>query len=366
MQTRSQVMFWGIALVAVTLVVMALRDVLMPFLVGLVIAYALNPLTDRLQRLGLSRLAASAVIVGLLVVLLITLFVLLVPLLLAQAQQLIISLPQDIERLRIMIDDLATQKLGARAGELKTAIDKAAGDLGASWSQSLPSLLASLVSRGQWLIGVVSLLLITPLVVFYLLVDWPTMLDKIAGWLPRAQAPTITRLAADIDRAIAAFIRGQGVISLILTLYYTSALTVVGIRYSLLLGVVSGVLSFVPFIGWTVAVFGSLAMAAAQFWPSTGPLLMVLLVFAIGQAIDAAYLSPQIVGTRIGLHPVWMIMALAVFSTLFGFVGVLVAVPMAAAAAVLVRHALSVYLASPLYDPGLGRDAQPRRPGGSG
>ena len=145
--------------------------------------------------------------------------------------------------------------------------------------------------------------------------------------------------------------------SLILTVFYTVALSIAGIRYSLLLGIATGVLSFVPFVGWALGLIAALAVSAAQFWPLTSPMLIVLAIFAAGQALDAAYLSPRIVGSKIGLHPVWLIMALTVFSALFGFVGVLVAVPLAAATGVLVRHALSVYLASPLYDGGSGPHA---------
>ena len=206
-----------------------------------------------------------------------------------------------------------------------------------------------LLSRGAALINVLSLVLITPLVVFYLLVDWHPMLAKVDSWLPRDHAETIRDLAGQINRAIAAFIRGQGLVCLILAAFYAIGLSWAGVRYGLLIGLVTGVLSFVPFAGWALGVLVASLTALAQAWPELAPLYKVLGVMAAGMALDSALLSPKIVGPSIGLHPVWLIFSLFVFSYLFGFVGVLVAVPLAAAIAVLIRFALKVYLRSNVY-----------------
>jgi predicted PurR-regulated permease PerM len=195
----------------------------------------------------------------------------------------------------------------------------------------------SVWAQGLALVNFLSLLLITPLVVFYLLVDWHPMLERIENWLPRDHKATITRLATEINEAIAAFIRGQGVVCLALGIIYAVGLSLIGLRYGLLIGIATGVLSFVPFVGWALGLITASTLAVLQFWPDTVPV------------IDAALLSPKIVGSKIGLHPVWLIAALFVFSYLFGFAGVLVAVPVAAAVAVLVRFALEVYLNSTIY-----------------
>ena len=152
-----------------------------------------------------------------------------------------------------------------------------------------------------------------------------------------------------MNGAVSAFIRGQGVVCVILALYYSAALSLAGLEYGLLVGLATGVLSFVPFVGWALGLLTALSLAAVQFWPDATQIGIIGAVFAGGQLLDAAFLSPQIVGSRIGLHPVWLLFALFVFSYLFGFVGVLVAVPVAAAIGVLVRFALKLYLESSVY-----------------
>ncbi|MEL6225927.1 MAG: AI-2E family transporter, partial [Pseudomonadota bacterium] len=172
---------------------------------------------------------------------------------------------------------------------------------------------------------------------------------RIDSWLPRAHAPKVRAIASDIDNAISAFIRGQGLVCLILGVYYTVALSFAGLEYGLLVGVLTGILSFVPFVGWALGLISSVVLALVQTWPDLTLLFLVLAIFAGSQALDAAFLSPKIVGSRIGLHPVWLIFALMTFSYLFGIVGTLVAVPLAAATGVLVRHSLQSYLESEIY-----------------
>jgi predicted PurR-regulated permease PerM len=175
------------------------------------------------------------------------------------------------------------------------------------------------------------------------------MLQKIDGWLPRDHAPTIRALATDINDAISAFIRGQGTVCMILALFYATGLTAVGLDYGLIIGIATGLLAFIPFVGWASGLLTATALAIVQFWPDYLPILGVVAVFLAGQAFDAGFLSPNIVGSKIGLHPVWLIFALFVFAYLFGLVGMLLAVPVAAAIAVLVRFGLDVYLRSSVY-----------------
>lgn len=349
MQAQRQVLFWLAALLVAAVALLVLKSVLAPFLTGVVIAYALNPMADRLEKAGVPRAVASALIVAGLILVAVLAMVFLVPPLLAQLQSFLLSLPAELERLRALAEAWAQERLGPRFGDVKAGVDKSLGDMSGTWAAMARSVAGSVLTQGLALFGLLSFLLITPLVVFYLLVDWHPMLNKIDGWLPRDHRPTVQRLAGEVDGAIAAFVRGQGIVCLILGTFYVVGLSAIGLRYGLLIGIATGVLAFVPFVGWALGLMTALAIAVVQFWPETTPVLLVLGVFAAGQALDAAILSPQIVGGKLGLHPVWLIFALAVFSSLFGFVGVLVAVPLAAAFAVLVRFAIELYLGSEIY-----------------
>jgi predicted PurR-regulated permease PerM len=355
MRIERQVLFWLAVAVLFVVALLALRAILLPFLAGMVIAYALNPLADRLTTIGLPRLWASALIVALLIVALLLAFIFVVPLLVTQIQQLADGLPTEFDRMRKAFEEWGSSRFGARFGDIKSGFDRAIVDLSANWASVAGVVAQSVWAQGLALVNFVSLVLVTPLVVFYLLVDWYPMLEKIDRWLPRDHEATIRRLANDINGAISAFIRGQGLVCLILGTVYAIGLTWAGLRYGLLLGALTGLLCFVPVVGWVLGLILSATLALVEYWPDTLPMLKVVGVFALGQTLDVAFLSPKIVGSKIGLHPVWLIFSLFVFSYLFGLVGVLIAVPVAAAIAVLVRFALEVYLASSIYR---GRDAE--------
>jgi predicted PurR-regulated permease PerM len=359
MHIERQVLFWLAALLLFVLAVLLLKDVLLPFLVGMVIAYALNPLAERLVGRGMSRTWASALVVAALVVVLSAAMILLVPLLANQLQQLATNAPAEIERMRGVLEAFAQERLGARFPDVKLGLDRAVTELGSNWTSIAAGVAKSVWAQGLALVNFMSLLLITPLVVFYLLVDWHPMLEKLNGWLPRDHQTTIRRLSGEINDAVAAFIRGQGLVCLVLGLVYALGLSMMGLKYGLLIGIGTGIASFVPFVGWALGLIVALVLAALQFGPDFGAFAKVAAVFAAGQAIDAAVLSPKLVGEKIGLHPVWLMVALFVFSYLFGFTGVLVAVPVAAAVGVLVRFALEVYLSSSIYQ---GRAAVPPQP----
>ena len=349
MQTQRQVLFWLAALIIAVIAVLVLKDVLLPFIMGLVIAYALNPVAVRLVKAGLSRTLASALIVALMVITVALALVYLVPVLLTQVQQFALALPAELDRLKELVETFARGRLGDRFADFQASLDQAFKGLSINWATLATRVASSAWAQGQALVSVVSLALITPLVVFYMLVDWQPMLNKIDSWLPRDHADTIRGLAGQIDRAIAAFIRGQGLVCLILAVFYAVGLSWAGVRYGLLIGLLTGILSFVPFAGWALGLIVAALTALVQAWPDLAPLYKVLGVLGAGMALDSALLNPNIVGKSIGLHPVWLIFALFVFSYLFGFVGVLVAVPLAAAIAVLIRFAIQVYLQSNVY-----------------
>ena len=359
MRIERHVLFWLIAFLGLLGAIAILREVLLPFVTGTVIAYFLNPVTDRLERAGLGRLAAAAIIVAAVGVLVVIALVLLVPLIANQLRLLADTMPGDLERLKTGLEAWLAQRLGDRFPLVQSGIERAVGELSNNSSAAISGVIKSLWSQGLAIVNFLSLLLVTPVVVFYLLVDWHPMLAKLDGWLPRGQANTIRRLAGEINDAVSAFIRGQGTICLILGALYAAALTVAGIRYGMLIGLATGLLAFVPYVGWALGLLVAGGVALAQAWPDLVPLAKVIGIFAVGMAIDSAVLAPKIVGEKIGLHPVWLMFALFAFSYLFGFVGVLVAVPVAAAFGVLVRFAIDVYLSSAVYHGNQPDEARP-------
>jgi predicted PurR-regulated permease PerM len=227
--------------------------------------------------------------------------------------------------------------------------DKGVSDLvtqGAGW---LTAFLKSLWSGGRALVSLFSLVVITPVVAFYLLYDWHTMIRVVDSWVPLRQSDTVRALAREIDAAIAGFVRGQSAVCLILGSFYAIALTLTGLNFGLLIGLLSGVITFIPYVGSMTGLILALGVAVAQFWPDYTSIGVVLGIFLLGQFLEGNVLSPKLVGESVGLHPVWLIFALLAFGYLFGFVGLLVAVPLAATIGVLARFALRRYLESSLY-----------------
>ena len=359
---QKQVLFWLAMAVLLVLAILTLQEILLPFVAGLVIAYALNPLADRIERLGLGRLLASVLIVLLLLVLFIVVLVFLAPILLRQAEQLVSSIPGELEKLRPIFDQWARERLGEGYEFIATMLDQSYANIKENWTSYAAPVLQSLWDRGQAVIDFLALILITPIVVFYLLVAWRDMMVRLGDWLPRDHETTLRRLAGEMDAAIGAFIRGQGIVCLVLGTLYTVSLTLIDLQYGLLIGIVTGVMSFVPVVGTVLGLITASIVATIQGWPDLTLLGLVVAIFAAGQALDAGFLSPRVVGPKVGLHPVALIFALFVFSYLFGFVGVLVAVPVAAAIGVLIRFALRLYLASPIYK---GSGAEVPGPGGN-
>lgn len=358
MRIEKQLWFWLAALVLLVLLIELLKDILLPFVAAIVIAYFLSPLADRLEKRGMGRIWAVSIIVGLAGLLIAAALVLIVPVLGEQIRQLAAAAPTEAERMKTSVEGTARYWLGPNFPSFKAALDRAVAEVSENWAAMAGSVVASMWTRGLALVNFLSLLLITPVVVFYLLVDWNPMISRVDAALPRDHAPTIRRLAGEVNAAVSAFIRGQGAICMVLGIYYAIGLSWAGIDYGLLVGLTTGLLAFIPIIGWLLGLLFASTLAIIQYWPDMTPLLKVVGVLVAGIAFDAAVLSPRFVGQKVGLHPVWLIFALFVFSYLFGFVGTLVAVPLAAAVGVLVRFALNVYLESSVYK-GNGAHAEP-------
>jgi predicted PurR-regulated permease PerM len=360
---QKQVLFWLSFAVLLALAILALQKILLPFVAGVVLAYALNPVADGIERIGIGRTLASLVLVLFLVIVFVLAVVFLVPILVDQARQIAAALPGDLQEIRPKLQEWVHQKFGPRVDVLSGFVDAAIRQFSDNWTGLAGTLAKRIWDQGWALIDFLSILFITPIVVFYLLVDWPVMLRRLTEWLPREHEHTILRVVGQMDQAISAFIRGQGLICLVLGTLYTVGLSLIGLPYGILIGIVTGVLTFIPVVGTVVGLVTASLVALLHGGGELMIVLKVVGIFALGQAIDSGFLSPRIVGPKAGLHPVGLIFSLFVFSYLFGFVGVLVAVPMAAAVAVLIRFALELYLGSKIYK-GHNTDQPSQPPGG--
>ncbi len=341
---RDQLKYWGVAAAIFAVVLWSLGDVLLPFVVASAIAYFIDPVADRLELAGLSRVAATAVITIVAVLLAVLLGLLVLPTLIAQLIDLINTVPQLLKDLENFIAKRFPSLLveGSSAREALNSVGEAIKERG-------PALIEPILGSALSFLNIVVLLVVVPVVSVYMLLDWDRMIARIDELLPRDYAPVIRRLASEIDDTLASFIRGMGTVSMILGTYYAIALMLVGLNFGLVVGVVAGLVTFIPYLGALIG--GSLAIGLAlfQFWGDWASIGLVAAIFVIGQVVEGNVLTPKLVGDSIGLHPVWLLLALSVFGALFGFVGMLVAVPVAAALGVITRFAVDQYLNSFLY-----------------
>jgi predicted PurR-regulated permease PerM len=341
-----QVTFWLVMFVVLAAALWLLHDILLPFVAGIALAYVLAPLADRVERLGINRTVAALLIVSMLVVALIALMLLLVPLLLQQGSALISNIPGYFKRVKELIVDANLPWLNW-LGAAETG--KTASDLVGQVATWLLSFSYSLWTGGKALVSFASVLIVMPVVTFYLIRDWHAMIDRVDSWVPVRQRDTVRQLGREIDAAIGGFLRGQFGVCLVLGCYYAIGLMLVGLDFALLIGLIAGVITFVPYIGSMTGLMIAVSVAIAQFWPDWKRIALVVAIFLVGQFIEGNIVSPKFVGERVGLHPVWLIFAMFAFGYLFGFVGLLIAVPLGAAIAVLLRFGLRQYFASPLF-----------------
>jgi predicted PurR-regulated permease PerM len=346
---RQQAFFWTGAVLVFGLFLFVFSDILLPFIAGMALAYFLDPVADRLERLGFSRLWATIVILLAFVVLLVLALMIIVPVLANQFADLMKNMPDYIGRLQGLVTSFdpawIEKTLGVSAAQLKDGLNS----LMTEAIGFVTSLFKSLWSSGLAIINIVSLFVVAPVVAFYMLLDWDRMVATVDGWVPREHVATVRAIASEIDRSIAGFVRGQGTLCLILGIYYALGLTVVGLNFGLLIGLLAGLISFIPYVGSLTGLVLALGVAFVQFWPDWMWIAAVAGIFFVGQFIEGNILQPKLVGSSVGVHPVWLMFALLAFGALFGFVGLLVAVPCAAAIAVIMRFAIARYKASPLY-----------------
>ncbi len=354
MTTRTQIGFWLVGLVIFGLCLYLLRGILLPFVAGMAVAYLLDPTADKLEEWGLSRMWATTLITALFVVVTAGTFLLLLPLLHQQLLDFIDRVPDYVSAARDWLAPL-TEALMRRldADDVARVRDAFAGipERAVGWALAI---VGDVWLSGLAILNLLSLLFITPIVTFYLLRDWDRIVAHIDGLLPRVHAEVIRAQIGLIDSTLAGFMRGQGLVCLILGVFYAVALTALGLDFGLVIGIGAGLVSFVPYFGAISGLVVSVGMALLQF----DDLLRVGAVagaFVFGQVLEGNFLTPKLVGGRIGLHPVWVVFGALAGAALFGFVGILIAVPVTAVIGVLARFAIERYVQSPLFRGGAGQ-----------
>jgi predicted PurR-regulated permease PerM len=346
---RRQIFFWLGSAVVLALFLYVFSGILLPFVAGMALAYFLDPVADRLQRLGLSRLMATVVILIAFIVVVVLAFVILVPVLATQMADFARKLPEYLTRLQSLLTSFDPKWLEQRFGVNAAGLRDGLNQLLTSGFSLLTTVFTSIWSSGVALVSVVSLFVVTPVVAFYMLLDWDRMVAVVDSWVPRDYVETVRALARDINTATAGFVRGQGTLCLVLGIMYATGLSFTGLNFAILIGFFAGLISFIPYVGSLTGLVLAVGVAFVQFWPDWTMVVLVACVFFVGQFIEGNILQPRLVGKSVGLHPVWLMFALFAFGALFGFVGLLIAVPASAAIAVLVRFAIGRYLESPLY-----------------
>ena len=346
-----QLRYWGIGLAVFAVLLWYLGNVLMPFVIGGALAYCLDPFADRLEKMGLSRIAATVVITILAVLMFVVLALLVFPLVVQQAIELVRTAPAMVNNFSAFLVD----RFPSLADE-QSAIRQSLADIATMLQSQGGDLLNTVINSALSLLNVVVLIVLVPVITFYLLLDWDRMVARVNDLLPLDHAPVIRDIFSQIDKTLASFIRGQGTVCLILGTYYAAALMLVGLQFGLIVGFIAGLITFIPYVG---ALFGgalAIGLALFQFWGDWVWIAAVAAIFVAGQFVEGNILTPNLVGSSVGLHPVWLILALSVFGAIFGFIGMLVAVPLAAVIGVVARFLIGRYKSGRLYKGVVGRD----------
>ena len=317
------------------------KSVLTPFVCSLVIAYFLDPLVDRLcEKCKLSRVAAVSLIVGLFITSILAICMVLIPIIFGQFAGLLEALPGYVQT--IVNDfyprvDVILRKVGFNfEGDFSQILGNE--KIAARLVEMLQNVFDNAVTSSLTLINILSLIFITPILIFYLLKDWDLLVGKVNDYLPRTISVSVKKIAADIDKTLSGYVRGQFNVCFILGIIYSGLLSLTGLNFGVLIGFLTGLFSFIPFVGMICGVTVAIIVALFQWGFDTASISAVALVFVIGQLVESNFLTPKLIGAKIGLHPVWLIFGLFAFGLLFGFIGVLVAVPLTAIFGVIIKH----------------------------
>ena len=348
LRVTKPVAFWiGLAVLLLGFLYLV-RGILLPFIMAAAVAYFFDPLVRRMQRHGLPRWQSAMIVLLVFVILFVGTLFLVVPILEQQIEQVISAVPHLVQTVKTQVlpklDDYAGRLgLGHQAQVNDTTSSAAEKALG-----TVETVLASVLTGSLAILDLLSLLLVTPIVAFYLLRDWDQVVQDGDLCFPRKHAAALRQLFHDIDRTLSGFIRGQALVCLIQATYYGVVLTVCGLDFGALVGVAAGILTFIPYVGAAIGLITALAIAFAE-WHDGFHVAKVAAVFIFGMAMEGNLITPKLVGDRIGLHPAWVIFAVLAGGALFGFLGTLLAVPVAAVIGVLIRFGVQVYLKSRIY-----------------
>lgn len=348
MKTKDKVLLWLLVIGGVIGFLYLIKGMLLPFVVALIVAYFLDPAVDRLETWRLPRVMASTFIIAAFFSIVGVVILLVTPLLHDQFIAFSIKVPLYANVLNEKILPEITRFLYRIDPEALENAKKVVSNFSSQILQFFVNFLGNIWNSGLAVINLLSLVFITPIVTFYMLRDWDLMIRKVNSLLPPRYAPAIREQARNIDRTLAGYIRGQTQVCLILGTFYALGLSVVGLDFGLFVGLVTGVLSFIPYVGMLFGTLIGLFIAFFQFGTIVG-ISKVALIFILGQVIEGNFITPKLVGDKVGLHPVWIIFGMLAGAAIFGFVGILLAVPVTAVTGVLVRFMLEKYMGSPLY-----------------
>lgn len=349
--TDSQKWLWLSGVFALGWLLYLLSPVLTPFLIAVLLAYLGDPIVDRLEALRCSRTTAIITVFAVMMFAFLSLALVLLPILESQAVTLMAYIPVAFEWLQQHVAPRIMALPGMETSNLDAAaVKQAIADHWQGISQILTGILSTVGQSGQILLGWLVYALLVPVVTFYLLRDWDILITHVHDLLPRRHEPRITRLARECDEVLAQFLRGQLLVILVLVALYTTGLWATGLELAFLVGLLAGLMSFVPYLGVIVGIVTASLAALVQFQDFIH-VIYSLVVFGIGHLLEGMVLSPRLIGERIGLHPVAVIFAVMAGGQLFGFFGVLLALPVAAMIAVLLRHSRELYFESDFYTP---------------
>ena len=316
----------------------SLADIMLPFIAGFVVAYLLDPLVDKLENIGLPRLLSSSLVMGTFMLLIIILFTLGLPVIAEGIQEAIAALQEQYAKFKLWFAGVEDTYLKDNED-----IHNTIKEFSSTAVDNIAAVGQGVLLRGLSFLNILTLIFITPIVSFYLLNDWDRMIEQINDILPPKHATAIREVAGEVEEVLDGFIHGQATICVFLAIFYAAGLYWVGLNGGIAVGVLAGLVSFIPYVG---ALFGGVLaglLGLMQFWPDITSLLLIAMVFAVGQFIEGNFLTPRLIGGRVRLHPVWIMFALLAFGSLLGFIGLLLAVPAAAVIGVLVRYTIRSY-----------------------
>ncbi|MGY6632420.1 MAG: AI-2E family transporter [Alkalilacustris sp.] len=344
---RWRLVFWLLLVAAVGGLLWLLGPILMPFAVGAAMGYFLNPLVCRLERVGVPRAAGSAILVVSFMTLLLAGLVVLLPVLVAEAATLVQALPDHYRQAQRALSQAFPAAVPVVATDPVTDL---VSRMGEAFPEAGGTVFGGILSGLSGLMRITLFWMIMPVVAFYLLLDWQRLVASVDALVPRANVHRVRTIGRDIDAALAGYVRGVTVVCLVLAVYYAAAFSLAGLNYGLLVGVVAGLISFVPYVGAFVGGALAIGLGAHQFWEAPLSLGVIVAIWALGQFFESQILVPRLVGGSVNLHPVWLIFAVMAFGSLFGLLGAIIAVPLAAVVGVLVRVAVDEYRTSRLYE----------------